>query len=836
MAFTSHINLAAFSWLCLTPNLLLVATAEAQTPTGTVKFAQIESLETLPEPAAVEEDFYPIDVPVTLNNAYIGDVTTEATLSGYARLNASELKELLADRLTLTQSAVLDEFGDTFILLQALRDRGFLAIYDPSELTIKITLPREGVERLNVSGRTVENLALDNVQTPAKFSAGLGLIARPRYIHQSLNGDKGFAPLAADMRGFFSIGGFKNWSLTYDVNYQEDRGQTVQRGDITLTRDSFEKAIRFQAGDIRPSIIGFQSGVDILGLSIERNYGAIQPFRNLRPGGRSRFTLERQARVSYEVNGVTLGGQRLEAGDYDIRDFPLITGANDVRIIVDDEFGRREVGAYSTFVDSELLASDTLLFGLNAGVRQGSGGPSGRSYGNDPLALGFLETGLSDQWTIGGQFEASEAGGFVGGRAIHGFGSSVVALETGLSSFNGFDTGIVGALRYSLRPAKKASGKYNQFDAQVSYQSRDFQTLGNRGQPRGELWSANVRNNYTAGRRSYGVNASWVKSDADETIGLGATFRTPIKSISVSIGYRGEYSVTDDEFDNQVFLSLSQNFGSKGSVRARVSSNPNEAELEWRRLSTRGLGAWSGRASYLSSEVQDEFSADASYIASRGEFDIGHSTLFENGGGPIVSSVTDARIGVGLGFADGSFAVGRPVSNGFFILKGHKTLENREISVYQSGDQKSGKTDFLGASLVPLTSGYRQQTHRVDIVDLPAGYDLGAGQVEVFPSYNSGYKITIGTDPAALVIGVLKYTDDSPVALTTGRLVPLGKTETAKKIDFFTNRTGRFVAERVPPGIYQIVLMPGDRFIQEIEIDDGEDGVFRAGSIVIEEE
>ena len=833
---------SALSCLLALPLSFWSTTAAAQDALDTatvdvVKFAQLESADTLPNPAVLEEDFFGLDVPVTLNKAYLGDIAVEATISGYARIDVSELKTLLADRLSEEQAELLDTFGSEATLLEALRDKGFLAIFDPSELTIKVNLPREGVERLSVSGRTLENLSLDNVNEPAKFSAGVGLVARPRYVHQAQNGDTGFAPLAADVRGFFSYGGFRNWSLTYDINLLEGRSELFQRGDVTLTRDDFEKAIRYQAGDIRPSIIGFQRSLNLLGVGLERNYGAIQPFRNLRPGGRNTFILEREARVTYEVNGVTLGGQTLEAGEYDVRDFPLINGANDVRIIVDDEFGVREVGAYSTFVDSELLAQGTTLFGLNAGVRQdNNSGASGRAYDNDPVALGYIERGVSDSLTVGSQFEASETGGFLGGRAIYGFGNNVVALEGGASKFDNFDTGVAVALRYSNRPFRISGGRNNQLDAQISYQSEDFQTLGSNGTPRGEIWTANIRDNFSFGRNSLALNASWFKSDVEETFGVGATCRFPIKRVNVSFGYRGDYSAVDKDFDNQVFMSLTRNFGSYGSVRSRLATNPNEAELEWRRLSTRGIGAWSGRASYLSSEIEDEFSADASYISSRAEFNVGHSTFFENGGGALISSVTDARVGVGLGFADGSFAVGRPVPNGFFVLNRHETLKKNRVNIYESGNRKSGRTDIFGPSLVPLNGAYRQQTHRFDIEDLPAGIDIGSGQIEVFPSLNSGYKILIGTDPAALVMGVLKHSDDTPVSLVTGRLEPLSAAPDTENISFFTNRTGRFVAERVPAGRYRLILMPGDKLIKELDIGEGEDGVFRAGTITLEEE
>ena len=811
-------------------------TDDAPREQAPIKMAQVEGEQVLPVPDAAAEDFFAFDVPVTLNEVYLGDISAEVTLSGYARILATDLSLLLAERLSETQAALLSGFGSEPVLLETLRERGFTAVYDPASLTIKINLPREGVEQISVRGRGIDSINQGELQQPAKLSAGMEVIARPRYVHENQNSETGFAPFAADMRGFLSFGGFENLSLTYELDFQEGRDSQIQRGDITLTRDDFRRAIRYQAGDIRPSISGFQSSFDVLGIGIERNYGAIQPFRNLRPGGRSVFTLERRARVTYEVNGAIVGAESLEAGQYDIRDFPVTTGANEVRVIIDDEFGTREAGSYSTFVDTELLASQTVLFGATAGLRRKSRSFGvGPDYDNKFVALGFLEKGISDAFTLGTQFEIGPEGGFIGGRSVYGLGSNVIAFEGAASKFEGFETGIASALRYSYRPFQSSNGNYSQLDAQISFQNSAFQTLGNNGQPRGENWGMALQNTFTRGLNSYTFSGAWDKTDIDELTTFGATLRRPIKGASISLGYRGVYRKSEDTLESRILLTLSKNFGRKGSFRSRLATGPNEAEIEWRRLSTRNVGALSGRASYLTSEIEDEFSADASYIMPRAEIDLGHVTRLENGGGPVISSVSDARIGVGFGFADGAFALGRPVSDGFFLLKTQKALKGKKVETYQGGDLKSGATDMFGATLVPLTGAYRRQTHRIDIADLPPGYDIGSGQVEIFPSFNSGYKVLIGADPSALVMGVLLNADGEPVPLTTGRLEPVsGQIDADNPIIFFTNRTGRFVAERVPAGRYKFIIMPDDRVIKEMDIGEGEDGVVRIGTIQME--
>jgi len=136
--------------------------------------------------------------------------------------------------------------------------------------------------------------------------------------------------------------------------------------------------------------------------------------------------------------------------------------------------------------------------------------------------------------------------------------------------------------------------------------------------------------------------------------------------------------------------------------------------------------------------------------------------------------------------------------------------------------------------LIPLNSPYSERVHRVSVQNLPAGLDIGTDEIKVFPSQNSGYKIRVGSDPSALVIGKLITNDDSPIALSVGKLVSTVNPE-AEPIEFFTNRTGRFVAERVPPGRYTMILMPEETVITEVDIGAGEEGVVQLGTITIKE-
>jgi len=797
--------------------------------------AQIGDLESTFEAAVADEDFFPLEVPLTVNRSFLGDISAQATLTGSAKIDVKRLRELLSDRLSPQQSDILANYGDSYVLLDTLNAQGFLIVYDPADLTIKMTLVKEGVSVLSLSGRSIDNIDLNSFEKPANFSAGASFIMRPKYVHESEFGDTGFAPLSANMRGFVAAGGFNSWAFVYELDAIEGRERTVRRGDFTLIKDDFRRALRFQAGDIRPSISGFQNGFNIFGVGVERNYGAIQPFRNLRPGGRTQFALERPARVSFEVNGVVTQSELLEPGEFDIRDFPLLTGSNDVRIIVDDEFGTREVGSYSTFVDSDLLSSGTTLFGANLGVlRKGGNLGFGPNYDNDLLGTAFYEKAVSDSLTLGIQGEASSKGAYLGGKAVYGRGQSIFALEAAMSEFKNSDMGHSAAFQYRYRPKRVRSKINHDIVAQVLHRSQSFQTIGSLGNPRGKIWQVSVNDSIRMNRYSVNLNGTWQRDNSDETTSFSPSVSIPLDGVSLSFGYQGVYRKSSDKLDSRLFVALSKNFGAAGTVRSRTRTGPWESSVEWQRLSNRSVGAWSGRAGYLVSQAEDELNLGATYIASRAEFDVSHSSTLESGFGKAKASSTDARIGLGFGYADGALAFGRPVSDGFVILKGHPSLKGKKIDAKQRSGRLEAIRDRFGPALIPLNSPYSERVHRVSVQNLPAGLDIGTDEIKVFPSQNSGYKIRVGSDPSALVIGKLITNDDSPIALSVGKLVSTVNPE-AEPIEFFTNRTGRFVAERVPPGRYTMILMPEETVITEVDIGAGEEGVVQLGTITIKE-
>ena len=122
-----------------------------------------------------------------------------------------------------------------------------------------------------------------------------------------------------------------------------------------LVYDFADEEIRIQAGDADVYGTGYQSAPDVLGVTVEKSPRKLSPGENIRATGKSSFRIERPSDVEVLVNGAISQKLRLRAGNYNLSDLPLATGANEVQLIITDDTGERRTLAFTTFFDGNLL-------------------------------------------------------------------------------------------------------------------------------------------------------------------------------------------------------------------------------------------------------------------------------------------------------------------------------------------------------------------------------------------------------------------------------------------------------------------------------------------------
>ena len=316
----------------------------------------------------------PIQGPVTLDGKYLGDLSGAVDADGNGDVDAVRLLEIIKplldkDLLEQVQTRVA---GRERVSMAEVTTDGLSLTFDPFSLGFVIRLAATGRSRNDISFRSRAVPDPAAFAQPANLSAGMNATMLQRYDH----GSGRFAPLEGAFDLLANVGGFGGVTLTAGLDYDGDGGRggagggVFRRREARLTKDLFGPAIRLTAGEFTPLIQSFQGSQRLLGVSVTRAYSTIRPFQNVRPSGRREFILDRESSVEVEVDGIIVERVRLTPGPYSIGDFPFGQGASTVRLLINDEAGRREIASFDVFGGDELLDQNITDFGISAGIRE----------------------------------------------------------------------------------------------------------------------------------------------------------------------------------------------------------------------------------------------------------------------------------------------------------------------------------------------------------------------------------------------------------------------------------------------------------------------------------
>lgn len=312
-------------------------------------------------------------------------------------------------------------------------------------------------------------------------------------------------------------------------------------------------------------------------------------------------------------------------------------------------------------------------------------------------------------------------------------------------------------------------------------------------------------------------------------------------SISRSLGFAdltasNERTERNGELDdNRFLLSLSMPLSERENVRSSFDSQNDQYQSEYSRFQRNELGDYGVRASVLRDNDRVTGTGEFAYNANRFAVLLQHDAIADTAMSEIQSQRSSYTVGTQLAFAGDELAFGRPVGQRFAIVRAHETLEGSAVGVTQNRGSKSreAETDFFGPALVSAGGAYQPQSVYVDVENLPAGYNVGTGQYDLFPGPASGYAVTVGSDASHVVMGNLIGADGKALSLLGGEVRALDR-DTFKPVLVFTNSAGRFFAEGLAPGRYNMVLGPALDIVVPLEVPAGSKGVIDAGTLTVQ--
>lgn len=691
--------------------------------------------------------------------------------------------------------------------------------YDPGKLAVKFLVPMDHLLPVFADMGNDPRIKYAGSQSmPAPFGGGVSYVFERSFGDEYLGGDY----FSTYYDGFVNLNGYV---LSSQGRYEEDIENSGEgqwhRGDTNITKDFISQRTRLQVGDTVSSSFGFMSARQVGGASLRRQF-SIDPYRKPFPQGDREITLQNRSRVKTYVNGSLIKDETMPAGNYKLRNLPLIDGLNFVRVEVEDEFGQKRVIAFNLPTAVSILREGETDFSFTYGspfrderLR--------REYADEKFASGFAQYGFSDFYSAGGYGQSEDEFTLLG--TIHGISSEYgnFFLE-GAGSNHQDGSGNAQALSWRYqRTGVEIGGGFSLMSRYENYQ-RDFSRTR-------EFFDAPLKES------------------------LDASISMPILSgVTLSAGV-GRATYQDSSLPMRKKANLSGNWRINNSMNINFfassvtdrSGNENHAASAFFTWSLgdglvsvfRDVENESTRLSYQSGNYNElyrpRFNASVEESANGQRGDVGAQiptpmadfhlrTGAAKDGDNNTHSLTSLRLASSVLFARDekfAYAIARPGSNSFALFSPSDNLQGQKVALRSTSPYADTVTPLAGDLALTNLVPYQYREVEVDPTLLDNGTSLKREKFVLLPGYKTAHLIKIEDKGLRSVEGSLTRNGD-PVALKVGRLGDIG---------FFTNREGYFYIEGVPAGESRLEI---DGSVLDIEITEEKRGIFDLGEIDLE--
>lgn len=743
-------------------------------------------------------------VPLNFNRRVLGEMDVLLTRDDRFIVYSSGFKNLINPLLTEeAQAEIAAILGDRESFSpEDIVNSGIRLEYDPTQLAVMVL-------RIDPSKRAVENLFQEGKPeehgvAPESFSA---------YVNTSVGVSKRHNVSDMQTPSLYLNGAVRLGGVVLEADYQGQ--ETFGTGEYEFNRryarlvyDDPENFRRWWAGDLDTEIRGRQSYVQMGGIGVARQRQRFESFRNSVLSGNRQVVLQEGSTVRVMRNGVFVREFQLDAGQYDLSNLPLETGSNDIQLEIRDQLGRTETLNYSAYLDAIDLDPGDYEYGAFLGMTS-SGTFGSPEYNDGELAFsGYWRKAFENRPALGLGLQASEDIQTLSGQTQFILqNGSRLRLDGAISTNADEGQGFMAALGYDHFVDR--GDVYDSWAVALEYTSEDFSSIGNPNAQNPTEWS--LQGAYT--RR---FSPQWMGSlsgayRVSRNVGLEDSYNvnayttynfTPVWGVQVGVEYADyglPFASNSEGFGVTFALIWTPRFDRRGE--ARYNSARNSGSVRFQQSGENRVGALGYSLASTYDDGPATLSAQVDYVGNRFDGALTHSSFGQDFSRVTDQQVTSLSVGSSLAFTGGKFAVGRRIYDSFAVVDAHKSLGGRDVIVGDSleGGRYNSRSGALGPALANNLSSYVNQSIRYDVIDVPAGYDIGDGIKRVRPAYRSGYVIVAGSDAFVSAMGRLVGQGGIPASLMSGRIFSVDEPDAEPEI-FFTNSVGRFAIQKLKPG------------------------------------
>lgn len=625
---------------------------------------------------------------------------------------------------------------------------------------------------------------------------------------------------------FDSALNYKSWVLEGNFLYQEDE---FIRKDVRLVKDMPEEAIRMTAGDISSlSTTNFTNNYSLGGFSLNKNMD-ITNNKTIKSGSTpTSFILETKSEVKIYINDILQKTIKLYPGEYDIKDFNLANGNNNIVISIQDEFGRTETKTFSIYNNTSFLKPGENKYAAAYGKKYKDENNKREYLDKTALSLNYAY-GINNNLMLGIAYQQEEELSLVSTQIKQGSAFGVLTTDLGFSKNTNNETGyalnlninpnikiinISGNIEYREENFKKTSINTNntKIQASLSLSKNLFNAIGlNFNYNYNQYWDNTYYNNY---RISLNKNI--------------------FKAVNTSFSaYLKEYSDINKEIETGFSVNLTYRPNNKNTIGLTHSTNYNNitnTTMNWQHAFNEQLKS---SLNYTENDTTNTISSSFSYQHNRFNSNLNlnynqnNSNIYDNDTGNL-----NLNVGTSLMFADNKFTISKPVNDSFAIITKNNDLDKYDISLSSNNASNKSYITNLMPGTVNLTS-YKKSSINIDTAKTPLGYNIDDNFI-VYPTYKSGHLIDIGGTKEVILNSKILNTKKEAIALEAGEIISINN-KNIKPVEFFTNRTGKIrVSGLLPNEKYEVSLYSAPNKKGSFEIEKNSFGMYDIKEIIID--
>lgn len=643
-----------------------------------------------------------------------------------------------------------------------------------------------------------------------------------------------------NMDHVLNVGGFALESETIWRSSPSNNEPSWRVNELRLIKDFPNKILRLSLGDISAPIANMQRGFQLWGLSLSKEFG-IQPYSTFTPTGTAEFEIDEKSEIQIMMNGNQVRQLQLDPGTYDIEDYKLISGENNLNLKILTESGSYQEISLTNYANNELLKKGVSAYSLTFGWQKTNASKDAtrlfdypwyeRHLEKEPVLSSYYRRGLLKNLTTTNSFQATRTWRRIGintsfankfGSFNHGITyNSTNDRPAALSNQLSWDKSIKD-IRIQLSTSFNQNGYTN---TSADGELRDDELKRNTSVSIGHTFPKGIDTSLSGFHQTrHNRETNWAASAR-----VGKRFG----NVYANLQTRAQFSRGQTETGG--YFSLTWSPSAKLRIRAQHGVGRS-------RINTGD----SASLSYSTRRDKDSLSADLHLKDSNGtqaiegsvryqtpnySLSASHNNLYNN----LIDNTSSVQrsslsFQAALAYADGSIGFTRNIRDSFVLIAQHSMWKDTELGINPTlgGYEKMAKGRFF-KPILPSFNAYREEHSVIQTID--ADRFLENNDFYFFPSYKRGTRLLIGNDAVYTYRSTLLDYDEEPVSYKSITLKRIG---TDTSINTFTNKTGRFVVSGLSQGDW-IISVSGQNGQTTITIE-GDETMILAKKEVLSED